>query len=96
MPANLIGGLHEQVCRFGFATIPTAVPNSEITALLGELKTDGLSRSRAGFRHAMRHHAVAAFARDSRLVSLAAEILAQLPSHSAPRFSTNRQHQTGW
>jgi ectoine hydroxylase-related dioxygenase (phytanoyl-CoA dioxygenase family) len=75
MPANLIGGLHEQVCRFGFATIPTAVPNSEITALLGELKTDGLSRSRAGFRHAMRHHAVAAFARDSRLVALAAEIL---------------------
>jgi ectoine hydroxylase-related dioxygenase (phytanoyl-CoA dioxygenase family) len=72
-------GAKQHLAAHGFAVFPGVVSRSEIACLLGGLESNGLSRSRAGFRHAMRNDAVAAFAHDSRLVSLAAEILGPTP-----------------
>jgi len=67
--------LQERISSEGFAVIPGAFPEREISELLAILQRSGLPRSRAGMRHAMRNLNVAALARDSRLVALAQEVL---------------------
>jgi ectoine hydroxylase-related dioxygenase (phytanoyl-CoA dioxygenase family) len=61
----------------GFAIAEGIVGDREIDALAEALASAGLSRSRAGVRHAMRSAAVAAFARDARLVRVACGVLGQ-------------------
>jgi ectoine hydroxylase-related dioxygenase (phytanoyl-CoA dioxygenase family) len=59
----------------GFAIIPDVISGHEVAQLLAELTQNSLPHSRAGLRHALRHKAVASFARQLCLASLAAEIL---------------------
>lgn len=59
----------------GFAVIPEMLAHGEIASLLEALTQVTLRRSRAGVRHALRHSAVAALARDSRLLAIAQEVL---------------------
>lgn len=68
-------GWKRQVNADGFAIIPNVVPPSEIARMLKEVVDHPFPRSRAGFRHAMRHEAIAAFARQPNLTELAAEIV---------------------
>jgi len=75
MASGAVTGLKMHVSRDGFAIIPKVIPSTEITGLLSELEISSLTRSRAGFRHAMRHEAVAMIAHDPRLCGLAAESL---------------------
>jgi ectoine hydroxylase-related dioxygenase (phytanoyl-CoA dioxygenase family) len=55
----------------GFAVIESVFNAGEINALWMALVDAGLPRSRAGTRHAMQSSAVAAFANDERLLSIA-------------------------
>jgi ectoine hydroxylase-related dioxygenase (phytanoyl-CoA dioxygenase family) len=59
----------------GFAMVPGVLSESEIALLLECLANSSLRRTRAGIRHALAHPAVAALARDSRVNSIAREIL---------------------
>jgi ectoine hydroxylase-related dioxygenase (phytanoyl-CoA dioxygenase family) len=59
----------------GFAIIPGILKTIQIDGLLEELSRADLPRSRAGVRHAMRLPAVAALARDARLMEIAQESL---------------------
>jgi hypothetical protein len=59
----------------GFATIPDVISAEGIARLLKEIAKKPLPRSRAGFRHAMRHETIAAFVRQPKLAGLATEIL---------------------
>lgn len=59
----------------GFAIIPRVLERKEIDGLLAEFARVDLPRSRAGVRHAMKLSAVAALARDARLIGIAAETL---------------------
>jgi ectoine hydroxylase-related dioxygenase (phytanoyl-CoA dioxygenase family) len=59
----------------GFAIIPGILKPRQIDGLLEELSRADLPRSRAGVRHAMRLPAVAALARDARLIEIAQESL---------------------
>jgi ectoine hydroxylase-related dioxygenase (phytanoyl-CoA dioxygenase family) len=67
--------LQEQVESDGFAIIPHVFPEREVVDLLAMLENSELQRSRAGMRHAMRNAAVAALARDPRMLELAQEVL---------------------
>jgi len=75
MALGSVSGLDVHLSSDGFAIMPGVIPLTEITGLLSELETSPLIRSRAGFRHAMRHEAVATVAHDPRLRGPAAEIL---------------------
>lgn len=61
--------------QHGFAIVPGVFDGSEMDALARELGAQTLTRSRAGARHLLCVPAVAALARDSRLIALAAEVL---------------------
>src|SRR5688572_17199413 len=63
----------------GFAIVPEVFDCREVDALLQDLKATTLRRSRAGARHLLSVSAVAALAKDSRLLALAAEALACEP-----------------
>ena len=65
----------ETIQERGFVTIPEALPQADVAGLLEEITHANLRRSRAGVRHALGHRAVASFARDSRLLGIAQEIL---------------------
>jgi ectoine hydroxylase-related dioxygenase (phytanoyl-CoA dioxygenase family) len=65
----------EPIQKHGFAIIPELVRRQDIDGLLEELNKANLPRSRAGMRHAMRLPAVAAIARDARLMEIAQETL---------------------
>jgi hypothetical protein len=67
--------LRDRIAEEGFAIIPDAILPAEIACLLKEIADKPLPRSRAGFRHAMRHETIAAFARQPKLAGLATEIL---------------------
>jgi len=59
----------------GFAILPEALTRSEIERLDESLTSNPLPRSRAGMRHALRHPAIHAIARDPRLRAIAQEVL---------------------
>ena len=65
----------EPIQKHGFAIIPELVRRQDVDGLLEELNKANLPRSRAGVRHAMRLPAVAAIARDARLMEIAQETL---------------------
>ena len=67
--------LAERVSQDGFAILPGVISEREIDVLQVTLEQSQLPRSRAGMRHAMKNTAVAALARDARLVGLAQEVL---------------------
>src|SRR5271168_2653285 len=67
--------LHERVSTDGFAILSDVISEREISDLYATLEHSGLPRSRAGMRHAMRNESVAAVARDSRLLSMAQDVL---------------------
>jgi len=64
-----------EVEKQGFAILPEVLTRSEIERLDESLSRAPLPRSRAGMRHALKHPAVLAVARDPRLVVIAQEIL---------------------
>jgi ectoine hydroxylase-related dioxygenase (phytanoyl-CoA dioxygenase family) len=64
-----------EVEKEGFAILPEVLTRSELDHLDESLKRDPLARSRAGSRHALRHPAVLTVARESRLRSIAQEVL---------------------
>jgi ectoine hydroxylase-related dioxygenase (phytanoyl-CoA dioxygenase family) len=66
--------LRDRVTQDGFSIISHVIPASAVSRLREELAHNSLSRSRAGFRHALRHHAIADFVRDPALSSLGSEI----------------------
>ena len=61
--------------QFGFAVVPEALEWNEIQSLVDSLSEIGLSRSKAGIRHMLRHKATAAIAYDSRLMAMARHVL---------------------
>ncbi len=64
-----------EVEQQGFVVTPPLLTASEITVLTTSLNQPFVSRSRAGVRHALGLAEVASLARDSRLLSIAKEIL---------------------
>jgi ectoine hydroxylase-related dioxygenase (phytanoyl-CoA dioxygenase family) len=65
--------------RQGFAILPEILTRNEIARLDGSLTRNPLPRSRAGMRHALKHPAVLALARDPRLRAVAKEVLGYNP-----------------
>jgi ectoine hydroxylase-related dioxygenase (phytanoyl-CoA dioxygenase family) len=65
----------EPIQKQGFAIIPRILEPEEIDGLLNEFRCVNLPRSRAGMRHTMRLPAIAAMARDARLMGIAQETL---------------------
>ena len=59
----------------GFAIVHEVLGRNDIDTLIAELSSAELPRSRAGIRHAMKLPAVAAIARDPRLMGIARETL---------------------
>ena len=59
----------------GFAIVPGVFDGGELDAIVRELGGEALRRSRAGARHLLSIPAVGALARDSRLMTLAADVL---------------------
>jgi ectoine hydroxylase-related dioxygenase (phytanoyl-CoA dioxygenase family) len=59
----------------GFAILPKVLTGSDVEELNESLDRNPPPRSRAGMRHALKHPAVVALARDPRLLALALEIL---------------------
>jgi len=65
----------ELVDEHGFAIIPRVLAQGEVTRRFEDLTQATPRRSRAGVRHALRHAAVAALAREPRLLCIAQGIL---------------------
>ncbi len=65
----------ESVAATGFAIIPDVLQQPEVERLLADLSQTALKRSRAGVRHALAHPAVAAIAKDQRLLGIAQTVL---------------------
>jgi ectoine hydroxylase-related dioxygenase (phytanoyl-CoA dioxygenase family) len=65
----------QPIQKQGYAIIPDILAPQEITELLDEFSRVDLPRSRAGVRHAMKLPAVAALARNPRLIGIAQETL---------------------
>src|SRR5260370_1533861 len=59
----------------GFAVIDDLLGFSEVEELLAKLRNVPLPRGRAGVRHALRHPAIAALAKNSQLLGIAQEVL---------------------
>jgi hypothetical protein len=74
MPQKSPASLRDRITEDGFAIISHVMPARAVGRLPEELADNSLSRSRAGFRHALRHSAIADFARDPALSSLTCEI----------------------
>lgn len=68
----------------GFAVVENVLPTEELDPLTEELARATWRRSRAGVRHALGHDAVAALARNPRLLRMAAQVLggSALPFHA--------------
>jgi ectoine hydroxylase-related dioxygenase (phytanoyl-CoA dioxygenase family) len=66
---------HKAVEESGFAIFPEVFSRGEIARLIEEISHAEFKRSRAGARHVLAHPAVEAFARDSRLLTLAQAVL---------------------
>jgi len=65
----------QEVDERGFATVLGVLSLAEMQQLTDDLDRSGVTRSRAGLRHALRLASVAQLARDPRLLDLAKEIL---------------------
>lgn len=65
----------DEIVTRGFAILPEALTQRDISRLAESLNQTQLARSRAGMRHALKHPAVVATARDPRLLGIAREIL---------------------
>jgi ectoine hydroxylase-related dioxygenase (phytanoyl-CoA dioxygenase family) len=65
----------ERVASNGFDVILEVLAQNETATLAEALERSNLPRSRAGIRHGMRHAAVAALARDQRLLEIAQRVL---------------------
>jgi hypothetical protein len=63
----------------GFVVVPGVLADFEVAAVIEQLATAPLSRSRAGARHLLKVPAVAALARHPRLLELAARALQRKP-----------------
>src|SRR5262245_289168 len=63
----------------GFATVPGVFDGAELDGFARDLAGASLQRSRAGARHLLAVPAVAALARDPRLISVAGEVLGSEP-----------------
>jgi ectoine hydroxylase-related dioxygenase (phytanoyl-CoA dioxygenase family) len=63
----------------GFAIVPQVFDNREIAGISRDLEGETVRRSRAGARHLLSMPAVAALARDRRLIAMAAEVLGGEP-----------------
>ena len=63
----------------GFAVLPGVFAVGEIENIAREVESNLIRRSRAGARHLLAVHSMAALARDSRLMSIAAEALGGEP-----------------
>ncbi len=59
----------------GFAVIDDLLGFNEVEELLAKLRNVPLPRGRAGLRHARRHPAIAALAKNSQLLGIAQEVL---------------------
>ena len=68
-----------EVEKQGFAILSEVLTHGDIAQLDECLTRNPLPRSRAGMRHALKHPAVLAVARDPRLVAIAQEILGRNP-----------------
>jgi ectoine hydroxylase-related dioxygenase (phytanoyl-CoA dioxygenase family) len=64
-----------EIEKRGFAIVPELLTRSEIERLDENLTRNPFPRSRAEMRHALRHPAVLAIARDPRLRAIAREVL---------------------
>ncbi len=64
-----------QVAEQGFAILPHIFLPREMDPLIESFNRYPLTRSKAGFRHALRDSSIAEFARDFRLVGIATDIL---------------------
>jgi len=67
--------LQAKVEEQGFAILPAALTGSDVEQLDESLARNPLPRSRAGMRHALKHPAVLAVARDPRVLAIAQQIL---------------------
>lgn len=63
----------------GFAIIPGVFNSRETETISRELERETLQRSRAGARHLLSVPAIAALARDSRLIAIAGDVLGSEP-----------------
>jgi ectoine hydroxylase-related dioxygenase (phytanoyl-CoA dioxygenase family) len=79
----------------GFEILPEVLSPREARQLIDELDHSVLRRSKAGVRHALRHPAVAALARDPRLLRIAQETLG---SETLPFRATlfDKSPQANW
>jgi ectoine hydroxylase-related dioxygenase (phytanoyl-CoA dioxygenase family) len=68
-------GWHRTVQEQGYGLIPGVFTRDEVFDLLKQISSEGLPRTRAGVRHAMRSTGVAQIARDSRMMQFARRIL---------------------
>ena len=68
-----------EIGKQGFAILPEVLKRSDVDHLDKSLADNPLTLSRAGMRHALKHPAVLALARDLRLLSIAQEILGGNP-----------------
>ncbi len=68
-----------EVEKQGFAILSEVLSRSDIERLNEGLAHNSLPRSRAGMRHALRHPAVLAIARDLRLLAIAQQVLGSNP-----------------
>lgn len=59
----------------GFAIVPAVLTKPEIRKLGQDLACQGLNRSRAGIRHALKHAGVSELASDERLLGVAQHVL---------------------
>jgi len=59
----------------GFSILPAVFLRQEMERLMSDLEQSGLKRSKAGIRHALHHDTIRKLASESRLLSLAQQIL---------------------
>jgi len=60
----------------GFRIIPDVLGREDLDTIAAALEAPGISRSRAGARHVLRHPAVLRFAHDPRVIGIARDVLA--------------------
>lgn len=65
----------DDIKNLGFAIMPEALHRDEVASVLKDLSTSPLPRSKAGTRHMLSDKTVAGLARDSRLMTMARDVL---------------------
>jgi hypothetical protein len=74
----------DDIKNLGFAIMPGVFRNNEITSALTDLGKSSLLRSKAGIRHMLSDKTAAGLAQDSRLMTIAREVLGHnaIPFHA--------------